>query len=1041
MGSISTGVGLFSGIDIASTVEQLIAIDARPRDQLAARVETLTAERGALAELSGRISALLSRFSALSSRSIFQGVRTSSSDSNILSATAQAGTPTGSYRFSVQSLASTQQLVSSGFRSRDSTLSSGTFSIESAQARVQQATRLSELNAGQGIPTGRFELIDRSGASAEISTSGALTLSEVVERINDADVAVRARIQSDRIVLEDTSGGVGTFRVREVNGGRTAEALGFGSDNDSALSDTLTGERLIRLGDETALGTLNDGRGLGTNGGAADFSVDLGAQFGNVNIFLSDNLQFGTPLDRLNRGAGVDLGTVRVQTRDGFSRDIDLSGAESIQDVVDALNEQTTFRAGEVDDERLVGTPRVSVVVNGSRLVLTDNTEPLDEDDPDRFSFSITDIDGGRTARDLGLDVAASGEGNRVDGRDILQIETLGDVVAAINFAVGNQDENGNRLFEARIADDGQRIEFDVLAPVGQFTLSALDGSTALTDLGLSEGTVYGGIDVLSGRRIIGGVNSVLLDSLNGGQGIETGLLEFEAAGQLVQVDASSAETLSDVVDLINFSLEDLGYEATYDRTGTKLQINNLRDDDAPLTIRDVSGSFAETVGIAGTAASVTGSDLERQYVARSTLLDELNNGRGVGEGTIRVTNSAGQIVDIELRGRDIQTVGDVIDAINDDAVGFEARLNATGDGISLVDTAGGDLALTVSDQEGSIGSDLNLTRDAVDGVIDGTFEFQYSVGANETLNDVFDRINRDNSLAEASIINDGTGTSPFRLSVNSRVSGLAGELIIDAGTTGLDFSTLARAQDAALVLGDDSDSGLLVTSSSNTFENVIDGLTVTASDVTTAPQTITVDEELATLTEALQGFVSDYNDAIARIDELSSFDLETETAGILLGDSAVSTAESRLFRLVGGGFYQGSASFSRLSDLGIEVEAGGQLSFNESEFNEVFEANREDVIRFFTEEETGFANAARELVEDITEADGLLDRRSDGIESQQELLTDRISALDEILEARRQRLTRQFVSMEQTLAGLSSQSSALASISPLSVPTSTGGI
>ena len=63
MGTITTGVGLYSGINYADLVDKLISIDARPRDLLKNRVSTLDTQKAAYAQISARITALWKRAS------------------------------------------------------------------------------------------------------------------------------------------------------------------------------------------------------------------------------------------------------------------------------------------------------------------------------------------------------------------------------------------------------------------------------------------------------------------------------------------------------------------------------------------------------------------------------------------------------------------------------------------------------------------------------------------------------------------------------------------------------------------------------------------------------------------------------------------------------------------------------------------------------------------------------------------------------------------------------------------------------------------
>ena len=89
---------------------------------------------------------------------------------------------------------------------------------------------------------------------------------------------------------------------------------------------------------------------------------------------------------------------------------------------------------------------------------------------------------------------------------------------------------------------------------------------------------------------------------------------------------------------------------------------------------------------------SINGGPLYRQTHSEATLLSSLNGGEGFTVSDIKITDSDGNVgaVDLNQAGNEATTLGDVINRINAlSGVGVEARINDTGDGILLIDTAG----------------------------------------------------------------------------------------------------------------------------------------------------------------------------------------------------------------------------------------------------------------------------------------------------------------------------------------------------------------
>src|SRR6202035_3998370 len=128
---------------------------------------------------------------------------------------------------------------------------------------------------------------------------------------------------------------------------------------------------------------------------------------------------------------------------------------------------------------------------------------------------------------------------------------------------------------------------------------------------------------------------------------------------------------------------------------------------------------------------------------------------------------------EIDLTSGTAVTLGDVINNINARGIGVTASINTTGDGLLLTDTTGGAAKLTVKDENGTAASDLNIAGIATGTTIDGSFTKTLTLDQNDTLNTVIKKINALGAGVTASIINDGSGADPYRLSITASNSGL----------------------------------------------------------------------------------------------------------------------------------------------------------------------------------------------------------------------------------------------------------------------------
>lgn len=1009
MGTITSGVGLVTGIDYQAMVEQLIALDARPRDQLLKRVANLGAQQTAFLDISARVTALLNRVDTLGRAATFRTNKTTSSAPALLTAISSATTGPGSYQFIPRALATTHQFVSRGYNSRTAPLPSGTFTIESAQARVNSHTRLDELNGHTGVRRGSFELLNGLGAKAQINLSEAVTLGDVLSQISAAGLNVTAEVLDDRLVLTDQSGGSGPLRVVELAGGRTAADLGFSPGTNTSSSGRLEGSGVFYLAATSPLSALNDGLGIASGSIGNDFRILSGGQ--TLNVELSATLSNSTRLGRLNHGQGVRDGTIRITARDGTTAEVNLTGKRTIHEVRTAIQ-------GAFGDER------ISVTVTGSRLVVTDDSDISNLPAGQVTPLKIEDVTG-FAARDLGI--AGTATNNRISGSDVLHMTTLGDVLTAINFATGNEDAQGQRIVTAGLRPDGRGLQ--MVSADNKLSIEVTDGSAAaraLRDLGFESGDHDG---TVTGKRLLGGLNTVLLQTLQGGRGLGTGTMTITANGRTATLDFSGAETLADVVRTLNGATDAdgqlLGIEADYSGTGTRLVLRNTTNG-SPLT---VTGAFAEALGLAQSGYQITGDNLQRKYLSENTSLSSLNGGRGVNLSRIKLTGSDGVPATVDLRNGSIRTLGDLIDQIESVHNGLRARINDTGDGL-LIESRNGGL-LRIEDDDGTAARDLNIRGTSNEGHINGAFEFRFTVGGGDTLESIAARIGTETTLARASVLNDGTGFAPYRLSLTAAVSGLVGSLLIDDPDDVLGVTMLTQAQDARVFFGGNTGTGVLLTSSTNTFNDVVDGLSLTIHSVENTPVTVQIDRDQSGLVKAAQDLVSDYNTLMQRVRDAGKFDEKNQALGILQGNSTLRIIESRLYSAFTSLKFTG-ASFERLRDLGIEADTGNKLKFNEEKFRSALEQDPDAVERFFTDADKGVSKILNERLKQINDDSGLIGRETGTMKSRTELLNERVTVLNERLERKRTRLLRQFQAMESALSSMQSQQTALANLSQL---------
>ncbi|VAX42588.1 hypothetical protein MNBD_PLANCTO03-1642, partial [hydrothermal vent metagenome] len=167
MSGITSSIGLFSGIDTGSLINQLIALEARPRDLAQNRIFQLKLQQSAYLDINSKLSALRSAASNFRTNFIFESMGALSSDDAILSATASRKAVPGTYSFIVDRLVSSQQMLSRGFSDKDNTaLGATSFTFESADGRLDRDIALADLNDGAGVERGKITITQGTETAA-----------------------------------------------------------------------------------------------------------------------------------------------------------------------------------------------------------------------------------------------------------------------------------------------------------------------------------------------------------------------------------------------------------------------------------------------------------------------------------------------------------------------------------------------------------------------------------------------------------------------------------------------------------------------------------------------------------------------------------------------------------------------------------------------------------------------------------------------------------------------------------------------------------
>ena len=786
---------------------------------------------------------------------------------------------------------------------------------------------------------------------------------------------------------------------------------------------------------------------------------------GVFTIASGGGLAAPTPLDVLNGGQGVARGVFRITDGSGVSAEIDVSDAVSVTDVLDLINGNSAIS--------------VEARAEGDGIVLVDKSGLTATD------FTVAEINGGHAAEGLGilkttagttitgddintipgdytLDLINDGNGLRlIDGAPEIRISltddpttefdidlddavTLQDVADIIN---DHEDNAGKVLAEV---NNGQFTLTDLTGGggVGPFQLTEINDANVLHQLGL-EGAAVG--DTISGEQIIGGLDSVLLRNLRGGQGFDQlGSISLtDQSGKTAVVDLSTASSLNDVINAIN-QAEDTGTKlnltATFDELGTGIRIiDTTGSPTGNLTIADVGGStLATQLGIAVDAAqdTVDSGSLNLRYVNAATSLEGYAPGGGDPQtSTFTITDSDGNTATINL-STSVKNIGDVLQRINSNTtINVQAQLNETGDGFEIIDLAGGAETLTVQDLGGGKAAQgLRLLGDAdTNGGgqqrITSRLTTEIQIDAEDTLDVIAQKLNDANAGLTAAIIDDGSTLNSKRLVLNSTRSGSDGALILDSQGIDLGLTVTTQAEDAVLRIGANPATAFVTTSSTNRFNTGINAL-IDINDVSEDPITVTVERDEDNIISSVQSFIDSYNRIIDAASNLTQFNSETGERGVLQGEGIVLRLLRRLDREVTQPEGNLNGPFRSLVDLGITVTSGGKLTKNDEVLKTALDDNPAGVREFFVAADNGLSDRLESTVDAFTDPfTGAISLQNEALTSSLQSIDERIGVLNVILDNKRARLVEQYARMESIISELNSQSSAISRLASLANP------
>ncbi len=310
----------------------------------------------------------------------------------------------------------------------------------------------------------------------------------------------------------------------------------------------------------------------------------------------------------------------------------------------------------------------------------------------------------------------------------------------------------------------------------------------------------------------------------------------------------------------------------------------------------------------------------------------------------------------------------------------------------------------------------------------------------NNTLQGIASAINAANIGVTATIINDGSATSPYHIAITSNSTGLTNTLQITSsdGSTGpigsiltydpntaMNMSETVAAQNANITLN-----GISINNSSNTISSAIQGVTMTLNSTTTSPATLTVGSNTKGVTADINTFVSDYNTLWNELSTVSSYGTSATSAsgatsaGALAGSETVSALKNQLQNILDTAVPGGTLQY--MAQIGVSLQTDGTLSVDSTTLGNSLSSNFKDVMNLLTSTSGVLTNLNNWADTVLTPGTGLIPSATNQINTTikgQQSKIDQLNAQMTVLQAQ---YTQQFSTLNMLLTSMDSTSAYL---------------
>ena len=303
------------------------------------------------------------------------------------------------------------------------------------QPKLLGRTRIADLEGLTGA-LGSIRL-ENGGNIQTLDLSGAETITDLQNLIDSADLGIRLDVEQNGTLsmFNEVSG---TWMSVGEDGGDTATLLGLRS-----------------MGLDTPLSVFNDGDGVPIRSGSVDPETGLPDPTADVDFTIS--------------------------LADGRSFEVDLSGAQTVGDVLAALEAAAGAATPPIGPAEFTA----ELATTGNGIVLTDNSGGV------TGTFTVTPANGSRAAEALGLLAPVSGNVILGEDRSMVAVESLFTHLKALEKALLQNDNWSIERAAIDLQDDLDRL-IDVRGAAGARGERLLLAKDRESELSIMEASLLG---------------------------------------------------------------------------------------------------------------------------------------------------------------------------------------------------------------------------------------------------------------------------------------------------------------------------------------------------------------------------------------------------------------------------------------------------------------------------------------------------------------------------------------------------------------------